>query len=149
MYSCVYCLFRTPKDLIYYEAILTVQWCLRGKRHNCAIEGVKQQAGQNDLMGLFYLLWFESLSKHFEAARTKAKLWEHKEGKHKVMHRDYKRKEPRYCVINFEQASNTSAVTLINQDMIKPQGIRRGITIPGCWTSHSPNLVNIEIRVLC
>lgn len=43
------------------------------KLRNYAIVCVKQQAGQNVLMGLFYLLWFESLSKHRDAAWTKAK----------------------------------------------------------------------------
>lgn len=37
----------------------------------CAIADIKKQALQNDLIGLFYLLRFQSLSKYFDAAGTK------------------------------------------------------------------------------
>lgn len=65
------------------------------KLGNCAIVGVKPRAGQNDLTGLFYLLWFEPLSKHLDAVGTYAKplIFENvkpsfPEREHKVTHKD-------------------------------------------------------------
>lgn len=72
-------------------------YVLQKKLHNYAIIIVKQQAGQNDLLGHFYLLWFESLKKHLDVSGTKAKqnLWFFEntklfftECKQKVMHKD-------------------------------------------------------------
>lgn len=40
------------------------------KLGNYATVGVEPWAGQNDLTGLFYLLWFEPLSKHLDAVST-------------------------------------------------------------------------------
>lgn len=69
----------------------------------CAIADIKtQQAQHNDLIGLFYLLWFQSLTKYFDAAGTKTNhAFDFKNIKlsfHECKHKD---KEYKYSKINF------------------------------------------------
>lgn len=119
-------------------------YVLEKKLHNYAIIIVKQQAGQNDLSGHFYLLWFASLNKHLDAAGTKAKqnLWflentklfftECKQSNTNTVKETFCRAQIFLCYIHKPGHDKTIAAEV-------------GTTIPECCTSHSKNLVNIEV----